>query len=67
MYKKAQRSNKSLLRIVMAIGFLLLVIVTLMWYLAFRQQALYEQMKNEAVGDSTVVTVNLDTLQFSNP
>lgn len=67
MYKKAQRSNKSLLRIVMAIGFLLLVIVTLMWYLAFRQQALYEQMKNEAVGDSTVVTVNLDTLQISNP
>ena len=63
MYKRAQRSNKNFLRFIMAIAFVLLVMVTVMWYLAFRQKAIYDSMKNEAAGDSTVVTVNIDTLQ----
>jgi hypothetical protein len=47
----------------MAIGMLLLVVVTLMWYLAFRQKAIYDQMKSEEKSDSTVVTLTIDTLQ----
>ena len=66
MYKKAQRSNRNFLRLIMAIGFVLLVVVTLMWYLAFRQKAIYNQMKNEAAGDSAVVTVVIDSLQNPN-
>lgn len=66
MYKRAQRSNRNFLRFIMAIGFVLLVMVTVMWYLAFRQKAIYDSMKNEAAGDSTVVTVNIDTLNIPN-
>ncbi|MBR3455211.1 MAG: hypothetical protein IKH26_07810 [Bacteroidaceae bacterium] len=66
MYKRAQRSNRNFLRFIMIIAFVLLVVVTLMWYLAFRQQAIYEQMKNEEVNDSTVVTVTIDTLLQDN-
>ena len=44
----------------------LLVVVMLMWYLAFRQKAIYDQMKNEAAGDSAVVTVVIDSLQNPN-
>ena len=66
MYKRAQRSNRNFLRFIMAIGFVLLVMVTVMWYLAFRQKAIYDSMKNEAAGDSTVVTVNIDTLNIAN-
>ena len=63
MYKRAQRSNRNFLRFIMAIGMLLLVVVTLMWYLAFRQKAIYDQMKSEEKNDSTVVTLTIDTLQ----
>ncbi len=63
MYKRAQRSNRNFLRFIMAIGMLLLVVVTLMWYLAFRQKAIYDQMKSEEKSDSTVVTLTIDTLQ----
>ncbi len=66
MYKKAQRSNRNFLRFIMIIAFVLLVVVTLMWYLAFRQQAIYDQMKNESLNDSTVVTVTIDTLLLNN-
>ena len=66
MCKRAQRSNRNFLRFIMIIAFVLLVVVTLMWYLAFRQQAIYEQMKNEEVNDSTVVTVTIDTLLQDN-